>query len=109
MSYKTGLTIGMIISLIIGLTMGYVIWSPSMSDNEVKEEVVVDTIKPNHPLFQKNPIREWVIPYSVKKGEALDDPKWFRIIETEIQDQAIFIIWREGCPKDFKVINKKKY
>lgn len=109
MSYKTGLTIGMIISLIIGLTTGYVIWSPSMSDNEVKEEVVVDTIKPNHPLLQKNPIREWVIPYSVKKGRALDDPKWFRIIETEIQDQAIFIIWREGCSKDFKVINKKKY
>lgn len=44
-----------------------------------------------------------------EKGGALDDPKWFRIIETEIQDQAIFIIWREGCSKDFKVINKKKY
>lgn len=80
-----------------------------MSDKESKSEVVVDTIKPDHPLFQKNPIREWVIPYSVKKGGALDDPKWFRVIETEIQDQAIFIIWREGCSKDFKVINKKKY
>ena len=68
MSYKTGLTIGMIISLIIGLTMGYVIWSPSMSDNEVKEEVVVDTIKPTHPLYQKNPIREWLIPYRLDRG-----------------------------------------
>lgn len=108
MSYKTGLTIGMIISLIIGLTMGYVIWSPSMSGKENRREVVADTIKPEHPLFQKNPIREWVIPF--KGNDARYNGKsFFKVIETEIQDQAIFIIWREGCSKDFKVINKKKY
>lgn len=108
MSYKTGLTIGMIISLIIGLTMGYVIWSPSMSDKESNRDMVSDTIKPNHPLFQKNPIREWVIPFE-GNDPMYNGKQFFKVIETEIQDQAIFIIWRDGYPKDFKVINKKKY
>lgn len=80
-----------------------------MSDKENKREVVADTIKPEHPLFQKNPLREWVIPFNGEDPMYNKGKSFFKVIETEIQDQAIFIIWREGYPKNFKVINKKKY
>lgn len=98
MNFKTVLIIGMVISWLIGIFMGVYISKPIVRDNTIVE---VNSKRDSTPQFQKNPIREWVIPYS--SGTK------FIVIETEIQDQNILIIWREGYPKDFKVINKKRY
>lgn len=77
-----------------------------MRDNTIVE---VNSKRDSTPQFQKNSIREWVIPYNT--GDKTQSK--FRVIEIEIeieiQYQSILIIWREGYAKDFKVITKKNY
>lgn len=102
MNFKTVLIIGMIISLFIGVFMGIYVSKPIVRDNTIVE---VNSKRDSTPQFQKNSTREWVIPYN--SGDKTQSK--FRVIETEIQDQSILIIWRDGYAKDFKVITKKKY
>ena len=98
MNFKTVLIIGMVVSWLIGIFMGVYISKPIVRDNTIVE---VNSKRDSTPQFQKNPTREWVIPYS--SGTK------FIVIENEIQGYPMFIIWREGYPKDFKVIDKKRY
>lgn len=102
MNFKTALIIGMVVSLLIGVFMGVYVSKPIVRDNTIVE---VNSKRDSTPQFQKNSIREWVIPYNT--GDKTQSK--FRVIETEIQDQSILIIWREGYAKDFKVITKKNY
>lgn len=102
MNFKTVLIIGMVISWLIGVFMGVYISKPIVRDNTIVE---VNSKRDSIPQFQKNSTREWVIPYN--SGDKTQSK--FRAIETEIQDQSILIIWRDGCAKDFKVISKKRY
>lgn len=102
MNFKTVLIIGMVVSWLIGIFMGVYISKPIVRDNTIVE---VNSKRDSTPQFQKNPAREWSIPYVNDDGR---DSK-FRVIETEIQDQSIFIIWKDGFPKNFKVISKKRY
>ena len=98
MDFKTVLIIGMVVSLLIGVYVS----KPIVRDNTIVE---VNSKRDSTPQFQKNSIREWVIPYNTG-GKTQSK---FRVIETEIQGQSIPIIWREGYAKDFKVITKKNY
>jgi hypothetical protein len=98
MNFKTVLIIGMVVSWLIGILMGVYISKPIVRDNTIVE---VNSKRDSIPQFQKNPTREWVIPYN--SGTK------FIVVETEIQGYPMFIIWREGFPKDFKVIDKKRY
>lgn len=102
MNFKTVLIIGMVISWLIGVFMGVYISKPIVRDNTIVE---VNSKRDSTPQFQKNSIREWVIPYNTSDKTQ----SRFRVIETKIQDQSVFIIWRDGCAKDFKVITKKNY
>ncbi len=101
MNFKTVLIIGMVVSLLIGVFMGVYVSKPIVRDNTIVE---VNSKRLNTPISE-NSIREWVIPYNT--GDKTQSK--FGVIETEIQDQSILIIWREGYAKDFKVITKKNY
>lgn len=80
-----------------GLLIGLILNLSSHGDEPNEEKVEPVEI----PTFGKVPQRQWEIP--------VDDNLKFRVVETEIQDQAVFIIWKNGAPSEFKVITKKKY
>jgi uncharacterized protein YneF (UPF0154 family) len=98
---KTILIVEMVVSLLVGVFIGVYVSKPIVRDNTIVEVNLRDST----PQFQKNSIREWVIPYNT--GDKTQSK--FGVIETEIQGQSILIIWREGYAKDFKVITKKNY
>lgn len=81
MNFKTVLIIGMVVSLLIGVFMGVYVSKPIVRDNTIVE---VNSKRDSTPQFQKNSIREWVIPYNT--GDKTQSK--FRVIETEIQDQS---------------------
>ena len=103
---KTILIVEMVVSLLVGVFIGVFIGvyvsKPIVRDNTIVE---VNSKRDSTPQFQKNSIREWVIPYNT--GDKTQSK--FGVIEIEIQGQSILIIWREGYAKDFKVITKKNY
>ena len=81
MNFKTVLIIGMVVSLLMGVFMGVFmgvyVSKPIVRDNTIVE---VNSKRDSTPQFQKNSIREWVIPYNT--GDKTQSK--FRVIETEI-------------------------
>lgn len=102
MDFKTVLKTILIIEMVVSLLVGVYVSKPIVRDNTIVE---VNSKRDSTPQFQKNSIREWVIPYNT--GDKTQSK--FGVIETEIQGQSILTIWREGYAKDFKVITKKNY
>ena len=86
------------LTFLVGLLIG-IMFGRSFNKDKPKEEPVKETVE--IPTFGKIPQRQWEIP--------IEDNLKFKVVETEIQDQAVFIIWKNGCPTEFKVITKKKY